>query len=432
MSEWVSEWVSELESEWVSFLRQSNSSWHMQTFIWSKSILFLFFAFRFSLFSFRISLFDNRCASVLTVKYLSTWVSECVIERVSELESECFTSSNSSCNEQTFILSKSRSFLFFAFRFSFFAFRFSFFTFRFSFFAFCFSITGLCHVVTVICVHEWVSVWVSEWVRKWVSGCFTSFKQLMAYADVHLVKVKILFVFRFSLFVFRFSFFAFQFSLFDNRSASCFYCLVSEYMSEWVCALASEWVRKWVSVLRQSNSSCHMQTFISSKSRFFLFFAFRFSFFAFRFSSLFVFRFSLFVFRFSLFNHRSVSCCNCYLHTWIRECLNKWVRKWVSECFTSIKQLMPYADVHSVIVKILFCFSLFAFVFRFSFFAFRFSLFDDRSASCFYCLVSEYMSGWVCKWASELFDWRKTLTHFLTHSLAHSHTHSLLYSDTKQ
>ena len=37
----------------------------------------------------------------------------------------------------------------------------------------------------------------------------------------------------------------------------------------------------------------------------------------------------------------------------------------------------------------------------------------------------------VCIW-HELFDWRKTLTHFLTHSLAHSHTHSLLYSDTKQ
>ena len=32
----------------------------------------------------------------------------------------------------------------------------------------------------------------------------------------------------------------------------------------------------------------------------------------------------------------------------------------------------------------------------------------------------------------ELFDWRKTLTHFLTHSLAHAHTHSLMYSDTKQ
>ena len=50
------------------------------------------------------------------------------------------------------------------------------------------------------------------------------------YADVHLVKDKILFVFRFSFFAFRFSFFAFRF--FDNRSASCFYCLVSEYMSE--------------------------------------------------------------------------------------------------------------------------------------------------------------------------------------------------------
>ena len=158
------------------------------------------------------------------------------------------------------------------------------FVFRFSFFAFRFSIIDLCHVVTVICVHEYVSVWVSEWVRKLVSEYFTSIKQLMPYADVHLIKVKILFVFRFSYFAFRFSFFTFRFSLFDNRSASCFYCSVSEYMSEWVCDWASEWVRKWVSVLRQSNSSCHMQTFILSKCRYFLFFVFRFSFFAFRYS----------------------------------------------------------------------------------------------------------------------------------------------------
>ena len=41
-----------------------------------------------------------------------------------------------------------------------------------------------------------------------------------------------LFAFCFSLFAFRFSFFAFRFSLFDNRCASFFYCLVSEYMSE--------------------------------------------------------------------------------------------------------------------------------------------------------------------------------------------------------
>ena len=37
----------------------------------------------------------------------------------------------------------------------------------------------------------------------------------------------------------------------------------------------------------------------------------------------------------------------------------------------------------------------------------------------------------VCIW-HELFEWRKTLTHFLTHSLANAHTHSLMYSDTKQ
>ena len=37
-----------------------------------------------------------------------------------------------------------------------------------------------------------------------------------------------------------------------------------------------------------------------------------------------------------------------------------------------------------------------------------------------------------CLRMHELFDWRKTLTHFLTHLLAHAHTHSLMYSDTKQ
>ena len=46
-----------------------------------------------------------------------------------------------------------------------------------------------------------------------MSECFTSIKQLMPYADVHFVSVKILFVFRFSLFVFRFSFFAFRLSI---------------------------------------------------------------------------------------------------------------------------------------------------------------------------------------------------------------------------
>ena len=34
----------------------------------------------------------------------------------------------------------------------------------------------------------------------------------------------------------------------------------------------------------------------------------------------------------------------------------------------------------------------------------------------------------VCIW-HELFDWRKTLTHFLTHSLAHSDTHVFMYAD---
>ena len=58
---------------------------------------------------------------------------------------------------------------------------------------------------------------VSERVSELESECFTSIKQVMAYADVHLVKVKILFVFRFSFFAFHFSFFAFRFSFFAFR-----------------------------------------------------------------------------------------------------------------------------------------------------------------------------------------------------------------------
>ena len=50
-----------------------------------------------------------------------------------------------------------------------------------------------------------------------MSESFTSIKQLMANADVNLVKVKILFVFHFSLFVFRFSLFVFRFSFFSFR-----------------------------------------------------------------------------------------------------------------------------------------------------------------------------------------------------------------------
>ena len=233
-------------------------------------------------------------------------MNECVRYRVSELE-----------NEWVFYVNQTaHAICRHSFRQSLDFFCFSLFVFRFSLFVFHISLFDHRSVSCCNCyLRTWIREFHSELVRKWVSECFTSIKQLMLYADVHLVKVKILFVFRFSLFVFRFSFF-------DNRSASCFYCLVSEYMSEWVCKWASEWVRKWVSVLRQSNSSCHMQTFISSKSRFFLFFAFRFS--------LFVFRFLLFVFRFSLFDHRSVSCCYCYLRTWMSECLSEWVSELVS------------------------------------------------------------------------------------------------------
>ena len=66
----------------------------MQTFIWSKSRFFLFFAFRFplfhfrfSLFAFHFSLFDNRSASRFYC-LVSEYISECVRERVSELKNE--------------------------------------------------------------------------------------------------------------------------------------------------------------------------------------------------------------------------------------------------------------------------------------------------------------------------------------------------------
>ena len=250
MSEWVSEWVSELESEWVSFLRQSNSPCHMQTFISSKSRFFLFFAFRFSLFAFRFSLvafrfhfslFDHRSVSCCNC-YLRTWIRECLSE------------------------------------------------------------------------------WVSEWVRKWVSKCFTSIKQLMQ----TFIWSKSRFVL---FFAFRFSFFAFRFSIIGLIYAFAVLCLstwVSECMSERVSELENE----WVIYVNQTAHAINRDSFRQSLDSFC--------------SSFFAFRFSLFVFRFSLFDHRAVSCCYCYLRTWI---VSEWVSvlesEWVSECITSIKQLMP-------------------------------------------------------------------------------------------
>ena len=56
----------------------------------------------------------------------------------------------------------------------------------------------------------------------------------------------------------------------------------------------------------------------------------------------------------------------------------------MSECFTSIKQLMPYADVHLVKVFLFFAF-------RFSFFAFRFSIIGLCHVVTVIC-VHEYVS----------------------------------------
>ena len=52
-----------------------------------------------------------------------------------------------------------------------------------------------------------------------MSECFTSIKQLMAYADVHWSKSRffLFFAFRFSFFAFRFSFFALRFSFLAFR-----------------------------------------------------------------------------------------------------------------------------------------------------------------------------------------------------------------------
>ena len=170
-------------------------------------------------------------------------------------------------------------------------------------------------------------------------------------------------------------------------------------MSQWVCEWASEWVRKWVFYVSQTAHAMSRRSFGQSLDPF-CFFAFRFSFFHF---SLFVFRFSLFVFRFSitgLCHVVTVICVHEWVSVWVSEC----VRKWVNECFTSIKQLMAYADVHLVKVKILFVFRFSLFVFRFSLFVFRFSFFAFRFSIIGLChvvtviCVHEYVSVWVSEW----------------------------------
>ena len=60
----------------VSVLRQSNSSCNEQTFIWSKSRSFLFFAFHFSFFAFRVSLFAFRSQVCVMLLLLSAYMNE--------------------------------------------------------------------------------------------------------------------------------------------------------------------------------------------------------------------------------------------------------------------------------------------------------------------------------------------------------------------
>ena len=82
--------------------------------------------------------------------------------------------------------------------------------------------------------------------------------------------------------------------------------------------------------------------------------------------------FLLFVFRFSLFDHRSVSCCNCYLPTWIRECLSERVSELENEWMFYVNQTV-HAICRDSFRQSLDSFCFLLFVFRFSFFAFRFT-----------------------------------------------------------
>ena len=154
------------------------------------------------------------------------------------------------------------------------------------------------------------------------------------------------------------------------------FLLLSEYMSEW----ASELVRKWVFYVNQTAHAMSRRSFGQSLDPFCF--------------SLFAFRFSLFAFRFSLFAFRSQVCVMLLL---LSAYMNVWVSEWVSELKVSEWVFYVNQTAHPICRRSFgqsqdsFCFSLFVF---------RFSLFDNRSASCFYCLVSEYMSEWVCKWVS--------------------------------
>ena len=190
----------------------------------------------------------------------SVWVQEWVSERVSELE-----------NEWVFYVNQTaHAICRHSFRQSLDSFCFSLFVFRFSLFDH--RSVSCCNCYLRTWIRECLSERVNELENEWVfyvnqtahAICRRSFGQRQDSC---------------------FSFFAFRFSLFVFLIIGllhAFYCLVSKYMSKWVYEWTSEWVRKWVSFLRQSNSSCHMPTFILSKCRFFLFFAFRFSFFAFQ------------------------------------------------------------------------------------------------------------------------------------------------------
>ena len=124
-------------------------------------------------------------------------------------------------------------------------------------------------------MSEWVCAFASELENEWVfyvnqtahAICRHSFRQSL---DSFCFSLS---AFRFSLFAFHF--FAFRFSIIGLCHVVTVIC-VHEYLSVLVSELESE----WVSVLHQSNSSCHIcrRSFGQSQDSFcFSLFAFRFS-----------------------------------------------------------------------------------------------------------------------------------------------------------
>ena len=220
-----------------------------------------------------------------------------------------------------------------------------------------------------------MSVWVSEWVRKWVSECFTSIKQLMAYADVHLV-------FRFSLFVFRFSLLVFRFSIIGLLHAFTVKCL-----STWV----SECVLRPLTVTSYNRSMIEKRKTKSEKRK-------------------------------SINEKRKTK--------WILS-LTKWTSAYGMSCLMDVKHSLAHFLTYSLTQTLTYsCTQITVTTWhrpdRKGKSEKRKAKSEKRKAKNKKNLDFDEMN--VCIW-HELFDWRKTLTHFLTHPLAHSDTHVYMYAD---